>query len=829
MFHNIDDKNSEFEQNATVHIFPFGNDAAFADGLAILNYHKIERTDAETPLKTARRENLKYYGERKDPKLKLTDEATKQLQEHKNSACVYYDADVFVGNINNLNRSLSRKKSDEYGETLHRAERDITKHRIITSHNSFFNNDEGQEELFDTLMVTACAPNFRMDRRNKNPTPENPNDRKLYLNSNGTLNVDAYKAVMKKLWSNMLRAADINIREVVIAPLFGCGAYTRALEKTEREKAVSCMATALQEVLSEQTFTHVKGFVFSIPRDEDGNVDITFSQVTNAMVSYKGTIPIIVTDAGIMKATATIESSGMPTALINPSADKAPGGGYHDVDVSALEEQLWGVSDASEVVDAALNPVLYHPAHQIPLKYDVIEGYLPITEANQEGIDKKSQTKKNEKTSKKSNEAPLKGGMFVKTYLRYEQHSKQNTEKQARTILDKVREYKNKGFTKVGIIYSANRGQTEAIRLTYAKKDKEKNWKTETSGANQAEVMYTVEELLKNEKQYQDLRGVFRILPITTQNLGPNDPAKQEWLVEDLNLIQSHLEEGQIVLGWQNQDTVAHNAYAVGGGINKNLKSTKMTINGKEMTQHDYVQGRLNELAENFKEYKIESKSGEKFNLNDNNTNQSETGKISEADTDTEEHESDSDSTKKMMSAFKENGGKGSEFDNTKKGNAEVQSTQNNKQKETSQTKNVLDAGTAKFLSAESVKAVQSTIGDEWEIGVQEKTEDGTAFRTVNHSEEDYSFQIYANKLTTNDNEYITFKAMLKSFIKIHGATNYPKITTDAKSYDNWKQAFEKAYGKNHGQNLKNIIRIKEVLNNEEVDAAKPKPSFHKK
>jgi len=146
-----------------------------------------------------------------------------------------------------------------------------------------------------------------------------------------------------------------------------------------------------------------------------------------------------------------------------------------------------------------------------------------------------------------------------------------SSQSQAKQILTKAQSLINDGAIGVAITYSANYGQTLTIESVYASG----GWDTHTNGANQAAVMSEMESLMGST--YQSLQGRMRIAPITTMNaytnpLNPWNEHVQMGIVEnDLDRIQQYLQNGWMVLGWQNQDTVTNATYpyAVGGGVVK--------------------------------------------------------------------------------------------------------------------------------------------------------------------------------------------------------------------------------------------------------------------
>jgi hypothetical protein len=134
---------------------------------------------------------------------------------------------------------------------------------------------------------------------------------------------------------------------------------------------------------------------------------------------------------------------------------------------------------------------------------------------------------------------------------------------QASQILNKAQSLISDGAPGVAITYSANYGQTVKINQTY----KDGNWNTQTSGANQADVMQSMESLLGGD--FSNLQHKMRIAPITTMTYTDYGGGKHEDVIKnDLANIKSLLDLGWTVLGWQNEDT-GINDFAVGGGVAK--------------------------------------------------------------------------------------------------------------------------------------------------------------------------------------------------------------------------------------------------------------------
>jgi len=177
-------------------------------------------------------------------------------------------------------------------------------------------------------------------------------------------------------------------------------------------------------------------------------------------------------------------------------------------------------------------------------------------------------------------------GKFIDFYLPYRDsdNNEISPNNQAASLLKKAQTFIEDGSIGVGIIYSANYQQTIDIRKAY----ENGAYKTRISGANQAEVMMAMEELLGSSK-FQELQGKMHIAPITT--LGYRDMEPMNVIQNDLKCIQHMLDNGWAILGWQNQDTIhTDHPYAIGGGI-----VTLPTNISNE------IQNRLKEFAKDYK------------------------------------------------------------------------------------------------------------------------------------------------------------------------------------------------------------------------------------
>ena len=184
--------------------------------------------------------------------------------------------------------------------------------------------------------------------------------------------------------------------------------------------------------------------------------------------------------------------------------------------------------------------------------------------------------------------------ILIPTRISFENKSAKD---QAVEILEYVLQYYNegRGYEQIGILYSANAGQTDTIRQTY----ENGGWFTGTNGGNQASVISEVEKLLRDNPRYQKLQSIFRIIPITTMDYSKSGHVMDDQRIkDDLNAVSVFLKKGnRVVLGWQNEYT-KEGEYAIGGGIamQSGTKEEKM----KKQIQMDAVQIGLSDIAEEY-------------------------------------------------------------------------------------------------------------------------------------------------------------------------------------------------------------------------------------
>jgi len=182
---------------------------------------------------------------------------------------------------------------------------------------------------------------------------------------------------------------------------------------------------------------------------------------------------------------------------------------------------------------------------------------------------------------------------FYLAYVKYTDPKKveKDARRQAEAILQTCSELINKdGSKSVGIIYSANYGQTRMIERVYFAG----GYNTGTNGDAQATVMCEMEALLGST--YNSLQGKMHILPITTLNANVqpwNENIHLGIVRTDLDRIDNYLQDGWDVLGWQNQDNNSgkdpKNPYAIGGKNAKPPNFPKLVSDKIQSTLIDFA------------------------------------------------------------------------------------------------------------------------------------------------------------------------------------------------------------------------------------------------
>ena len=159
-------------------------------------------------------------------------------------------------------------------------------------------------------------------------------------------------------------------------------------------------------------------------------------------------------------------------------------------------------------------------------------------------------------------------GLFLDFFLPYDSRNRESPRQQAQSMLNMAEAIIHEGNAPgVAITFSANQNQSQKIHDSYRRNQ----WFTEIEGPNQGEVMRHVETLQRDSAQYIGLQGQVHIAPITTvYNDDQDDGDINRGVRSDLEKIKSdYLDRGWVVLGWQNQDSVAQGSarYAIGGGL----------------------------------------------------------------------------------------------------------------------------------------------------------------------------------------------------------------------------------------------------------------------
>ncbi len=204
-------------------------------------------------------------------------------------------------------------------------------------------------------------------------------------------------------------------------------------------------------------------------------------------------------------------------------------------------------------------------------------------------------------------------GAFVPLHLDFLENPASSDERnkdaqlQAEIILYTARQVLERGYEKVGITYGANPLQVDKIREAYANN---KASFTDIDGSNQADVLHRVHRLLQTNT-FRDLTGRFYLLPVTTAHIKQNEIVNAQ--KEDVVHVENFIQDGGLVLGWQNtgslalksEDKKGFGPYALGGGVARDA----FVSNALEATQE-----KLKSFAEQYnskftpKKYDVEKK-----------------------------------------------------------------------------------------------------------------------------------------------------------------------------------------------------------------------------
>lgn len=230
-----------------------------------------------------------------------------------------------------ISATLSRKD----GYAIPPSERHKTRERVIASKAHYIANSSGDfhpQNPVSATMLTSCAPNLRKS----NNIPENPNDYKSFIKSNGNLNADAYREEMKKVWTRFFFAANEEAKRTgkridVITPLAGGGAYLDGLPPAEKEKAKRIIAETMIEAANNPSFQNIGEIHLSIPNQPDGSDSPDFALIEDVMSKSTSQKSVTLSNTDMLTLGRHMTQSGKEIAICNPGSDHVPGGGaYND-------------------------------------------------------------------------------------------------------------------------------------------------------------------------------------------------------------------------------------------------------------------------------------------------------------------------------------------------------------------------------------------------------------------------------------------------------------------------------------------------------------------
>jgi hypothetical protein len=193
---------------------------------------------------------------------------------------------------------------------------------------------------------------------------------------------------------------------------------------------------------------------------------------------------------------------------------------------------------------------------------------------------------------------PVPSGKVAQFFMTFEKggNGGLKSDEQAEKIVNVVKCLMAKGYKHIGLTYSANQDQTTEIFSDYNyNKDssdnkfadnEEKNISSQVlGGANQANVLTKLNDIIKNNASYSDFKKAFRVIPFTTMRYDKSnnkldlDVSASGNNTECIEAAKNFLKlENSIILGWCNQDSdklpdkTEKKTFAIGGGEAAQLK-----------------------------------------------------------------------------------------------------------------------------------------------------------------------------------------------------------------------------------------------------------------
>jgi len=256
--------------------------------------------------------------------------------------------------------------------------RELSKYRTLTSPVTFY--ADGRLQRFnvpqEVVVTTACGINLM---------GTSPVDFQRFIQVTGIdaqgrqigvlSNPQDFKNTYKLMFTQFLRAQDAAGVNVCGIPLFGGGVYLSQLEPQEKPVALQLINEALKETLETEQFNNLQQVLYCLPNDATSGPNPTFDNARSDFNNYSGTVnlsvaPIDILDTDLIQQ---VTAQGLRYGVLNPSSDKAPGGGFQDqlqgiwappgrIPKATIEELIAHVSNLTLVQTADYNPALQNLA-----------------------------------------------------------------------------------------------------------------------------------------------------------------------------------------------------------------------------------------------------------------------------------------------------------------------------------------------------------------------------------------------------------------------------------------------------------------------------------
>jgi hypothetical protein len=208
-------------------------------------------------------------------------------------------------------------------------------HILIHGSSSILDHSKARGRMVSSLVVSVCDSKgeplsrgnilfpYRVYTSNAPNLAYNDNDRKQFLNGDGTLNIEKYTQEIKRILLHFFEEAVKNGDDTVVFGGFGLGAY---MPKELSPVASSCFVEAVRSVMNEQG-KKFKKVIFASPCTA---LTSPISRISNVIVSNKSCLDIAHIGA----------EQGFKIALLNPGDSSGIPGQFWLQGHIALEEMF---------------------------------------------------------------------------------------------------------------------------------------------------------------------------------------------------------------------------------------------------------------------------------------------------------------------------------------------------------------------------------------------------------------------------------------------------------------------------------------------------------